>query len=83
MRIIISCIIVFIVGPAIAADTHPDTSRYEYLAMNGYLVPPHSSFPKGTERANWLCFDKATEVTYKCTFVRTFDGFQYVFRPRR
>ena len=62
---------------------HPDTSRYEYLYMNGAFVAPYRRFPEGLEREKWQCYDGATKKTYGCTFVRGgFEHFQFIFRER-
>ena len=68
---------------AALAQTHPDTTRFEYLSIDGAFVPPHTRFPRGRERAEWQCHDRATQKTFNCTFVRDgFDRFQYIFRQR-
>ena len=65
------------------AQQHPDTTRFEYLYIDGAFVPPHRSFPQGRERADWQCHDRTTQKTFSCTFVRGgFERFQYIFRDR-
>ncbi len=62
---------------------HPDSSRYEYLYMDGAFVPPYKDFPSGRERQEWQCYDAKTKQTFACTFVRSgWDNFQYIFRER-
>jgi hypothetical protein len=70
-------------GDPCLAQTHPDTTRYEYLFMNGSFVAPYTAFPTGRERGRWKCYDGRTGTTFDCTFVRGgFDQFQYIFRAR-
>jgi len=63
---------------------HPDTSRHEYLYINGQFQPPYNSFPQGLERGNWRCFDGKTQTSFDCTMVRGgWEHFQYIYRDRR
>ncbi len=64
--------------------TQPDTSRYEYLYMNGTFQPPYTSFPEGLERSSWKCFDGKTQTSFDCTMVRGgWEHFQYIYRDRQ
>ena len=70
-------------GELCLAQVHPDTTRNEYLFMNGNFVAPHTSFPTGRDRSLWKCYDGKTKITFDCTFVRGgFDQFQFIFRAR-
>jgi hypothetical protein len=65
-------------------SNHPDTSRYEYLYIDGRFQPPYNSFPRGLERENWRCFDGKTQTSFDCTMVRGgWEHFQYIYRDRR
>jgi hypothetical protein len=65
-------------------SNHPDTSRYEYLYIDGRFQPPYNSFPRGLERENWRCFDGKTQTSFDCTMVRGgWEHFQYIYRNRR
>ena len=67
-----------------AAQEHPDTTRYEYLYMNGQFVSPYTSFPAGRDRSQWKCFDGSAKKVFDCTFVRSgFGEFQYIYRARQ
>jgi len=62
---------------------HPDQSRYEYLYIDGVFQGSHRSFPVGTERANWKCFDGKAQREFNCTMVRGgWEQFQYIYRER-
>jgi hypothetical protein len=72
-----------IVGGCFNSD-HPDTSRYEYLYINGSFQSPYKSFPQGLEREKWRCFDGKTQTAFACTMVRGgWEQFQYIYRDRR
>jgi hypothetical protein len=65
-------------------SSHPDTSRYEYLYMNGSFQPPYNSFPQGLDRENWQCFDGKSQTSFDCTMVRGgWEHFQYIYRDRQ
>lgn len=64
--------------------SHPDPARYEYMYINGVFQPPYTTFPTGTERANWKCYDGKTSKEYDCTFVRGgWDYYQFIYRARK
>lgn len=66
------------------AKSHPDHERYEYLYINGIFQPPYTSFPSGTERGEWKCYDEAVNREYDCTFVRGgWNQYHYIYRARR
>jgi hypothetical protein len=63
---------------------HPNSSRYEYLYVNGVFQGPYKSFPVGIERSAWKCFDAKAQKEFNCTMVRGgWEHFQYIYRERR
>jgi hypothetical protein len=79
----ISFAICLLVGGCFDAN-HPDTSRYEYLYMNGHFQPPYNTFPQGLARGSWTCFDEKTQTSFDCTMVRGgWEHFQYIYRARK
>ena len=79
---LVSLAICLLVGGCFDAK-HPDTSRYEYLYMNGQFQPPYNAFPQGLARESWKCFDEKTQTAFDCTMVRGgWEHFQYIYRAR-
>lgn len=63
---------------------HPDFSRHEYLYINGSFQSLFRSFPEGSDRSNWTCYDGKTQRALSCTMVRGgWNEFQYIYRNRR
>ena len=80
---LVGSIICFLVSGCFGPD-HPDNSRYEYLYADGSFQGHYSSFPQGSERENWKCFDGKTRKEFNCTMVRGgWEQFQYIYRDRR
>jgi hypothetical protein len=81
----------FVVGPLVCfllsgcfGPEHPDNSRYEYLYSDGKFQALFSSFPRGSDRAGWKCFDGKAGKEFDCTMVRGgWEQFQYIYRDRR
>jgi major membrane immunogen (membrane-anchored lipoprotein) len=62
---------------------HPDRTRYQYLYIDGTLQSPYQSFPQGSERGNWKCFDKKLQSEFSCAMVGGgWEHFQYIYRVR-
>jgi hypothetical protein len=80
---LVSFAICLLVGGCFDAN-HPDTSRYEYLYMNGHFQSPYNAFPQGLARESWKCLDEKTQIAYDCTMVRGgWEHFQYIYRARK
>jgi hypothetical protein len=81
--IVVSPIVCFLLSGCFGPE-HPDNSRYEYLYADGKFQALYSSFPQGSNRANWKCFDGKAQKEFDCTMVRGgWEQFQYIYRDRR
>jgi hypothetical protein len=66
-----------------SGPNHPDRTRYEYLYIDGRFEAPYASFPQGSERVKWKCFDQKLQRELHCTMVRGgWEYFQYIYRER-
>jgi hypothetical protein len=81
--IVVSPIICFLLSGCFGPE-HPDNSRYEYLYADGKFQALYRSFPQGSNRADWKCFDGKAQKDFDCTMVRGgWEQFQYIYRDRR
>jgi hypothetical protein len=84
VRIIVVSPIICVLLSGCFGPEHPDNSRYEYLYADGKFQALYSSFPKGSNRADWKCFDGKAQKEFDCTMVRGgWEQFQYIYRDRR
>jgi hypothetical protein len=81
--IVVSSIIFFLLSGCFGPE-HPDNSSYEYLYADGRFQAPYNSFPQGSNRADWKCFDGKARKEFDCTMVRGgWEQFQYIYRDHR
>jgi hypothetical protein len=71
-------VLVLVTTPVIAADKHPDESKYEYLVKDF-----KGTYPSEAERIKWECWDDVAKASVSCTFVRgSLTKFRHVYREK-
>jgi hypothetical protein len=69
---------------------HPNERIYEYRVLDYRLQPGWKTYPQGTDRAQWVCFDDKAGQEIWCAEARQpLQEYRFIFRvdpdkrPRR